>query len=107
MDARELLNRFQDPSRQGFVYIKRLISPTESGKISHLLEEGSLPGIHLEKEHGRNYPEKELAAHLIGYVGTDNTGLEGLEYTFNQVLAPPSITQVVKVCSTEMMFTSP
>ncbi len=92
LDYQELLNRFQDPSRQGFAYIKRLISPTESGKISQLMDEGSLPGIHLEKEHGRNYPEKELAAHLIGYVGTDNTGLEGLEYTFNQVLAPPSIT---------------
>ena len=92
LEEDELFNRFSDPSRQGFLYIKRLISPTESKRISQLMEEGQLPGIHLEKEHGRNYPEKNLASHLIGYVGTDNTGLDGIEYTFNQVLAPPSIT---------------
>ncbi|OQY34291.1 MAG: hypothetical protein B6241_05335 [Spirochaetaceae bacterium 4572_59] len=92
LDETELLARFNDPTRQGFLYIKRLISPTESHNLKILMGEVKLPGIRLEKEQGRNYPEKELASHLIGYVGTDNTGLDGIEYTFNQILAPPSIT---------------
>ena len=89
LDEEELLDRFNDPERQGFLYIKRLISPTESRMIRLLMGEGRLPGVRLEKEQGRNYPEKELASHLVGYVGTDNTGLDGVEYTFNQILAPP------------------
>ena len=92
LDRNALTERFNDSTRQGFLYIKRLISPTESKNLTVLMNEGRLPGIRLEKEHGRNYPEKELAAHLVGYVGTDNTGLDGIEYTFNQILAPPSIT---------------
>jgi len=92
LDEETLRRRFSDPDRQGFLYIKRQISPTESGNIRTLISEDRLPGIRLQPEQGRNYPEKELASHLIGYVGTDNTGLDGIEYTFNQILAPPVIT---------------
>ena len=92
MDETELAQRFKDPDRQGFLYIKRQISPTESNLVNELIQAGSIPGIRLEPDLGRSYPEKELASHVIGYVGTDNIGLDGLEYTFNQVLAPPEIS---------------
>jgi len=92
LDPKELLDRFKDPDRQGFQYIKRQISPTESKLVNELIQSGTLPGVRLEPDKGRNYPEKNLASHVIGYVGTDNTGLDGIEYTFNQVLAPPEIT---------------
>jgi len=92
LDKDALLERFNDPSRQGFQYIKRQISPTESKLVNELIQSGTLPGVRLEPDKGRNYPEKSLASHVVGYVGTDNTGLDGIEYTFNQVLAPPEIT---------------
>ncbi len=75
----------------GFVFIKRKISPTESTKVSAQLAEGKLEGISLLPEFGRNYPGKSMASHIIGYVGIDNIGLDGLEYTFNQELTPPVI----------------
>ncbi|MDA3809386.1 MAG: penicillin-binding protein [Spirochaetaceae bacterium] len=75
-----------------FYYIKRKISPTETERIRNLLQEGFLVGVSIKPEYGRNYPEKELAAHVIGYTGTDNVGLDGIEYKFNSVLSPPVIS---------------
>ena len=42
-----------------------------------------LPGIAFLKESRRYYPKKELAAHVLGYVGLDNAGLAGLESTYD------------------------
>ncbi|MDA3957679.1 penicillin-binding protein [Oceanispirochaeta sp.] len=92
LDREDLKVRFNDASRQGFLYIKRQVSPTESKLVNEMIQSGTLPGIRLEPDQGRSYPEKDLAAHIIGYVGTDNIGLDGIEYTFNQVLAPPEIS---------------
>ncbi|MCK5736085.1 MAG: penicillin-binding protein 2, partial [Spirochaetaceae bacterium] len=74
-----------------FLFIKRQVTPTQSDVVRELITEGLLPGIGLQEELGRHYPMKELAAPLIGHVGTDNIGLEGIEYAFNRVLAPGSI----------------
>src|SRR5205814_8504737 len=43
----------------------------------------NLDGIGFIKESRRFYPNKELAAHLLGYVGVDGVGLEGLEWTYD------------------------
>ena len=80
------LNRGTD-----FVFIQRQVTPTQSEAIEAARQAGALPGISLLSEHGRSYPEQELAAHVLGFVGIDNVGLEGIENTFNHVLAPPTI----------------
>src|ERR1017187_2641381 len=46
----------------------------------------NLQGIHFQKEPKRFYPKRELAAQILGYVGTDDQGLSGLERRFNQQL---------------------
>ena len=46
----------------------------------------NLQGIHYQKEPKRFYPKRELAAQILGYVGTDDQGLSGLERQFNQQL---------------------
>ncbi len=86
-----LLDNLKNPNDSKFCYIKRKISPTEAEKITSLLGEGHLKGISIKPEFGRNYPEKELAAHVIGYTGTDNVGLNGIEYIYNNDLSPPVI----------------
>src|SRR5205823_4010864 len=43
----------------------------------------ALDGVGFIKESRRFYPNKELAAHLLGYVGVDNRGLGGLESAYD------------------------
>ncbi|MDC7218575.1 MAG: penicillin-binding protein [Spirochaetales bacterium] len=80
-------------NREGsnFAWIKRQISPAESKDLSALMGTGKLEGIRLEPEPGRHYPQQTLASHVIGYVGTDNVGLDGIEYTLNDILSPTLI----------------
>jgi len=79
-------NKFENYT--GFLYIKRKISHTESTRIKNFISEGKLAGISLEPEYGRNYPEQNLTSHLSGFTGIDNTGLDGIELSFNEILAP-------------------
>lgn len=53
------------------------------------LDEHKIPGIVLEEQEVRVYPEKSLAAHVIGYVGLDNeqkVGRYGIEGYFDKLL---------------------
>ena len=86
LDYNSLIDDFNNRTR--FMYIKRKISPSESERIQKYIDDGKIPGIGLEPEYGRNYPEKKLASHLIGYTGTDNKGLDGIEYTYDSILSP-------------------
>ena len=62
-----------------FVYLARKVSPDEAQRVKAL----DLKGVAFIKESRRYYPKKELAAHVLGYVGLDNTGLAGLESTYD------------------------
>jgi cell division protein FtsI (penicillin-binding protein 3) len=62
-----------------FVFLRRVASPDDARRVRAL----NLPGVMIYKESRRYYPKKELAAHVLGYVGTDNAGLAGLESTYD------------------------
>ena len=67
-------------TRKGqFVYVERQVSPDAAARVRAL----ELRGIALYKESRRYYPKKQLAAHILGYVGLDNVGLSGLESAFD------------------------
>lgn len=68
--------------RGRFAWIKRRITAEESEAVSRL----ALPGVHMVKESRRFYPQRELASNLLGFVGLDNEGLEGLERVYDEVL---------------------
>jgi cell division protein FtsI (penicillin-binding protein 3) len=62
-----------------FVYLARKVSLADAQRVRSL----NLKGIAFLKESRRFYPKKELAAHVLGYVGLDNTGLGGLESAYD------------------------
>jgi cell division protein FtsI (penicillin-binding protein 3) len=85
-DAGSLLQRMT--AGPDFQYLKRKLSAKESAALHDLKAQGRLAGVHLEPEAGRSYPETDVAAALVGYVGVDNVGLSGIEYSFDETLAP-------------------
>ena len=66
-------------SRAQFHFIERHVTDQVARRIRGL----ELDGIGLTKESRRYYPNKQLAAAVLGYVGLDNQGLGGLEATFD------------------------
>jgi cell division protein FtsI (penicillin-binding protein 3) len=79
-DARErqsLADRLSQ--RKAFAYVRRQVAPDQAQRVADL----NLDGVGFTKESKRFYPNKELAAHLLGWVGIDNKGLGGLESTYD------------------------
>jgi len=65
-----------------FVWLERQVEPAQSEAINDL----NLKGIGLYPESRRYYPRQELAAHVLGMVGLDDRGLEGLEHQYDDLL---------------------
>ena len=64
----------------------RRLSFNVADKISNL----DYDGVYLVKESKRNYPNKNILSHTLGYVGIDNQGLSGLELEYNKYLTGKS-----------------
>jgi len=91
MDGRELNRRLAED--KNFVYLKRQIPPDTGERIAAL----KLPGIHQNKEYRRYYPSGDMTAHIVGFTGVDDKGLEGVELAFqDQLLGRPGFRSVIK-----------
>jgi cell division protein FtsI (penicillin-binding protein 3) len=66
----------------------------------------NLQGVHFQKEAKRFYPKRELAAQVLGYVGTDDQGLSGLEREFNQQLQGKPGKLMISVDAHKKWFSS-
>jgi cell division protein FtsI (penicillin-binding protein 3) len=80
LDPRALQKRLARGSR--FVWVKRRVSPAEAAAVRRL----ELPGVGLVPETRRYYPRGTMAAGLLGIVGDDGDGLEGVELALDDVL---------------------
>lgn len=69
-------------SKRMFAWVQRGVTPDLAEKIRAL----NITGIYFEKDSRRYYPNRSMAAQVIGFTGTDDTGLEGLENRYNSVL---------------------
>src|SRR5205814_1935624 len=76
----QILNRLKNG--HNFAWIARRVSADSSAGVKAL----NLKGIYFQKEFQRFYPDNEIAAQVLGYVGIDDTGLGGLEQKFEPQL---------------------
>ncbi len=77
----ELLEKLSDKDST-FVYLRQKMDAT----LGHRIEELGLEGIGTVVEPKRTYPQGNLASQVLGMVGTENTGLAGLEYSQDELL---------------------
>lgn len=84
MDADGLYKTFIGGGR--FVWLKRTMEPKEVEQVRKLIKENKLPGLHFLEESKRYYTKKRTAAQILGFIGTDDVGLSGIEYQLNDVL---------------------
>lgn len=69
-------------AKKPFVWLKRQVSSAEAEKVQALNAEG----IGMFYEPNRHYPQGQLAGQLIGFVGLDSEGLEGVELKYNDYI---------------------
>jgi cell division protein FtsI (penicillin-binding protein 3) len=76
----QMLARFN--ASRNFAWVARKLDPDTANRVREL----NLKGVYFQKEFKRFFPNNDLAAQVLGYVGTDDTGLGGLEREFDDDL---------------------
>ena len=79
----DILNKFD--TKKTFVWITRQATPQQVRQIKTL----GLKGVDFLPASSRFYPNKSLGAQVIGFCGLDGKGMEGIEYSCNDVLYGP------------------
>jgi cell division protein FtsI (penicillin-binding protein 3) len=68
--------------RRAFTYVRRGVSP----EIARQVRDLKLPGVSINAESRRYYPNRDMAAHALGFVGRDNNGLGGIESAYDSII---------------------
>lgn len=107
VDREKILTMTAD-RRSWYKTVKRQIEEAEADAVRAFKNEYDLQGVKLEPDTKRYYPYASLASHVIGFVGADNTGLSGLEFTQNELLTGTagSILRLKNSAGTDMILTS-
>jgi cell division protein FtsI (penicillin-binding protein 3) len=83
----DLLNR-----NAGFVWVQRKVSDRTAQRVSRQ----NIPGVFIIDEHTRVYPRGHMLGQVLGFVGIDNQGLEGLEKSLNEELSGAEMVIVLQ-----------
>lgn len=70
-----------------FEYLKKKVDKDVADQIRKYIEDKKLSGISFAEDVRRFYPYNNLASHIIGFVGEDNQGLEGVESIYDETLS--------------------
>ncbi len=74
-------------ANQSFSSLKDKVDKDIADEVRRYLENHKLSGINIVEDVKRFYPYNNLASHIIGFVGKDNQGLEGVENIYDDVLS--------------------
>ena len=85
MERRKVLEKIAQPDKK-FVWLKRRVDEAAAARVRAL----ALDGVELVKEPKRFYPQRELAGHVLGFVG-EEAGQEGLERELEPLLKGKSV----------------
>ena len=84
-DAASIRKRMENTESQ-YEVIQLRAEEDVAARVRAYVDENDIAGVHLVADSKRYYPYGSLAAQVIGFVGTDNTGLYGLEAYYEEEL---------------------
>ena len=99
LEPQKLYDELSKTSRR-FVWLRRKVDDYTAEAVRR----ANIPGIGLTKEYDRVYPFKHLAGQLLGFVGLDDKGLEGIERSLDSRLGSLPTRQVVQRDATGRRF---
>jgi cell division protein FtsI (penicillin-binding protein 3) len=86
LDYFDLVDRLRTPDSR-FAYLARYLPQGKADSVMAELDAKHLTGVFDYNDPIRSYPDHDVAANMVGFVGTDGTGLSGLEYAYDSQLA--------------------
>ena len=78
-----------------FIWLKRTLEPSEYQQVSELISREKIRGLAFQEESRRVYPNDMLAAHILGFVGTDDKGLTGIEMAMDKAIRGQTHKQIL------------
>lgn len=84
MDAKEVQERLQRDT--GFVWLARTMDHTKYEAVRQIIKQYKLSSLRFVDENRRYYPNGDMAAQLIGFVGENDKGLDGVEMVLDDVI---------------------
>ena len=102
LDKDSVLSKINKKSN--FEYIKKKVEKDQADAVRAYIEEYNLDGIRFAEDTKRYYPYGNFASQVIGFAGSDNTGLEGIEMVYDEQLrgVPGRIVSANKTAGLEI-----
>ena len=82
----ESIRKRMDRTESQYEVIKLRADEEVANKVRRYINDNKVRGVYLVTDSKRYYPYGDLACHIIGFVGNDNTGLYGLEARYEKEL---------------------
>lgn len=93
LDLDQMRRQLEARAGREFVYLRRHVDPSVAAQVRAL----KAPGVALQREYRRYYPDGEVAAQVLGFTDIDDVGQEGLELAYDDWLrGEPGAKRVVK-----------
>jgi len=81
LDVNYIISKLDDSV--SYSIIKKKLSSSQADEITNL----KLPGVFVNTEQGRYYPQESLASQVVGFLGAEQRGQYGLEQSYDSVLS--------------------
>lgn len=104
-DIDTMLKQMKD-TKSWYKTVASKVEPEVADEVRAFIQDKKIAGVHIEVSSKRYYPQGSLACHVIGFVGTENYGLEGIEALYDSKLEGTngSVVRLVANNGTEMLF---
>ncbi|MEK6795591.1 MAG: penicillin-binding transpeptidase domain-containing protein [Spirochaetota bacterium] len=89
MRTRDVAIKLRDERR--FSVIRRKVTSAVRDAVLAAQKTGAMKGVYFIPERRRTYPFSDVFAHLIGFTDIDNRGIEGIEFAYDEELAPAPV----------------